>query len=85
MRFHSLKNKQQMINESLGLPPIQSVNGYYVKELFDPVQTHGVYGVPDYSVESVTKQVKEMYGATCLRIVKVTNSNLRIVCFKRKR
>ena len=85
MRFRALKNKQQVLNEERGLTPIQNVSGYRVQELFDPVQTHGVYGVPDYGVNSVVAEAKERYGATCFRIVKVTNSNLRIVCFKRKR
>ena len=54
----------------------------YIKELFDPIQTHAVYRVDSDLVNQV-KYILKVAGATRFRIVKVRNSNLRIVCFKK--
>lgn len=56
---------------------------YIIRELFDPIQTHAVYNVNKDDVIHVKAKLKEL-SATRFRIVKVSNSNLRIVCFKLK-
>lgn len=57
-------------------------NGTYVKELFDPVQTHAVCGVNINDVDHVKAILKEA-GAVRFRVVK--NGNFAIVCFKAKK
>ena len=56
----------------------------YVQELFDPVQTHAVYGTNDDKEEitSVISKLKSI-GATRFRVVK-NDYGKAIVCFKYK-
>jgi len=56
----------------------------YVKELFDPIQTHAVYGVTRDTVPQVKLFLKQSCGATRFRVVKTRASDLVIVCFKLK-
>ena len=56
----------------------------YVKELFDPVQTHGVYNVPIEDVEKIKQQLRQC-NATRFRVVKLkTIVGICIICFKIK-
>lgn len=56
------------------------VMGFEVRELFDPVQTHAVYGVPANCESQVRDELRAM-GATRLRKVKTAYQSL-IICFK---
>jgi hypothetical protein len=57
--------------------------GYDVRELFDPVQTHAVYGLYPSEVARVKQELKENLKATRFRVV--TNSmGGKILCFKIK-
>jgi len=54
----------------------------YQQKLFDPVQTHGVYGLTDQTLPEVKKELKEK-GATRFRTVKCHKpSPWRILCYK---
>lgn len=55
-----------------------------IRELFDPVQTHAVYGVYKQDVPEVKRLLKEK-GATRFRIVKNRITGMCIVCFKEKK
>ena len=60
---------------------LQSISRrHYIKELFDPVQTHAVYGVMAEDLQAVKDTLAEA-GAKRLRVVKV-DKFLRIVCYK---
>lgn len=62
-------------------------SGVYQNALFDPVQTHGVYGLTPDTIEAVKKELKEK-GATRFRTVKANNWNKKtkqgflILCYK---
>lgn len=63
---------------------MNSILGYEVKKLFDPVQTHAAYGVPVTMKDQVIAALKAK-GATRFRTVKNTYlKELVIVCFKMK-
>jgi len=55
----------------------------YIKELFDPVQTHAVYGV-NVAIADEVKFALKQAGATRFRIVNANMKGLKIVCFKMK-
>lgn len=56
-------------------------SNFYVKYVFDPVQTHALYGVINSpsNIKSIKNQLKEI-GATHLRVVK--NKEYVTICFK---
>lgn len=61
---------------------MNTVLGYEVRKLFDPVQTHAAYGVPVTMKDQVVSALKEK-GATRFRVVKNTYlKDLVIICFK---
>ena len=67
-----------MLNQALA-----TINSrMYVKELFDPIQTHAVYAVNEEDVDEVKALLKEQFKATRFRIVNPRISGMRIVCFK---
>jgi hypothetical protein len=56
--------------------------GQYIKELWDPVQTHAVYGVPEHQVPQLKNRLKSM-GCKRFRIVTPRLlKGIKIVCFK---
>lgn len=57
---------------------------HYIQPLFDPVQTHAVYGVRNdpAEVNEVKRKLKEN-GASRFRVVK-NAYGFAIVCFKKK-
>ena len=56
--------------------------GYTVSELFDPVQTHVVKGVPDDQVIRIKRQLTVQYNATRFRTVATEIDGMSNVCFK---
>lgn len=56
-------------------------DGIYQQSLFDPIQTHGVYGLTEVTLPKVKQQLKED-GATRFRTVKVPKSDFRILCYR---
>ena len=62
---------------------MQSILGYRVQELFDPIQTHAAYNVPRSQVDKVKEVLREQ-GATRFRLVKPQVEGVVIVCFKLK-
>ena len=60
---------------------MNSVLGYEIRTLFDPIQTHAAYGVPIEQVPLVKVELKKR-GASRFRIVKVRGMQLAIVCYK---
>jgi hypothetical protein len=63
---------------------MNTFQGKEVRELFDPIQTHAVYGVYPCEVDSIKLALKEKLNATRFRIV--TNMmGGKIICFKLKR
>lgn len=63
---------------------MHTFQGYDVRELFDPVQTHAAYKVEDEQIDSLKSSLKEQLGATRFRVVKSGIKGLSIVCFKLK-
>lgn len=57
--------------------------GSYIQSLFDPVQTHALYGIWKDDLEEAKKILKKN-GATRFRVVKVRKSDRIILCFKIK-
>ena len=57
--------------------------GYEVRPLFDPIQTHAVYGVLVENVAALKEGLRAQ-GATKFRIVKTGIKGIVIVCFKSK-
>ena len=56
--------------------------GTYQQELFDPVQTHAVYGLTKDTYDGVKAELKSK-GATYFRRVKCIGKNgLMILCYK---
>ena len=59
----------------------------YFQTLFDPVQTHGLYGLTDDNLDQAKEWLKEQ-GATRFRTVKCRSminrkgNGYRILCFK---
>lgn len=51
----------------------------YVQKMFDPVQTHALYGITESAVADIKIRLKDL-GATRFRVVK-TRSAFRILCF----
>jgi len=62
---------------------MESFKGHAVRTLFDPVQTHAVYGVHPDNVAKVKSELKEEFKATRFRVVTAGTGN-KIVCFKLK-
>ena len=61
--------------------PFTNVLGFSdIRTLFDPVQSHAVYGVPKRHEQAVKAELKRL-KATRLRVVR-TVTDLVIVCFK---
>jgi hypothetical protein len=56
----------------------RNYSGSYWKILFDPQQTHAIYGVHKDRIESLKDDLTKM-GAAKFRVVK--NGNLPILCF----
>lgn len=64
---------------------MNSILGFEVREIFDPVQSHAVYSVPTSRVDDVKAELKSK-GASNFRVVKVKAiKGLSIVCFKMKK
>lgn len=61
-----------------------SFMGYRLQELFDPVQTHALYGVPVEQVDDVKDELRKKFGATRFRLVTAYNKS-KIICFKTKK
>ena len=59
-------------------------SSFYIKELFDPIQTHAVCGVHKDQVAEV-KETLKAYGANRFRVVSTHIKDLKIVCFKQKK
>lgn len=55
--------------------------GTYEQELFDPVQTHGMYGLTEKTLPKVKEMLKNA-GAKRFRTVKIRSSDRCILCFK---
>lgn len=66
------------LNRSLNL-----YRGAYILPLFDPIQTHAVYGITDADIANLKKQLITL-GAKRFRTVKIRKSDLRILCFNAK-
>jgi len=62
---------------------MNSVLGYSIQSLFDPVQTHAAKGVPVERVDEVKQALKER-GAVRFRVVK-NRYGFAAVCFKMKK
>lgn len=63
---------------------MKPILGYQVAELFDPVQTHVIHGLPTSQLEAVKRELK-LQGA--VRFRKVKNKMLEdtvSLCFKVK-
>ena len=60
-----------------------SYYGHYVQTLFDPVQTHAVYGVTEDTIATVKANLMKA-GANRFRIIK-NKFGFRIVCFSAKK
>jgi hypothetical protein len=58
-------------------------NDRYVQTLFDPVQTHALYGLTKETIDSFKKQLKEL-GANRFRTVS-TRFGFKILCFSAKK
>ena len=54
--------------------------GAYCQTLFDPIQTHAVYGIPKSNKETIKLELKAL-GAKKFRIVNANSSAFIIVCF----
>ena len=64
---------------------MNTVLGFSIQTLFDPVQTHAAYNVPAERVDEV-KQALKAAGANRFRLVKNKNKNRNVVvCFKLKK
>ena len=57
--------------------------GSYCQEIFDPVQTHAIYGVAKSDKEYIVKNLKSI-GAKRFRTVQPVAKSLIIVCFSIK-
>lgn len=60
---------------------MRSFQGYTVRTLFDPVQTHAVYGVHPNNVAKIKSALKDQVNATRFRIV-TSGLGSKIICFK---
>ena len=56
---------------------------YDMRELFDPIQSHAVYGIHPSDVDRVKQDLKESLKATRFRVV-TTRYGSKIICFKLK-
>ena len=54
--------------------------GAYCQSLFDPIQTHAIYGLAKTNKEEVKQSLKEM-GAKKFRMVQPHAKSLIIICF----
>ncbi len=61
-----------------------NLNQYEKRPLFDPIQTHALYGVRKEDVFEVKAELKK-FGATRFRVVKSGIIGLVIVCYKAKK
>lgn len=59
-------------------------HGYstYVQSVFDPVQTHALYGIPTSKVDEWKSALKMNKGITRLRVVRANCKEWSIICFK---
>lgn len=55
-------------------------SGMYFKKLYDPRQTHAVYGVTEGTMDQLKSELKNV-GANKFRKVKANGHNLWILCF----
>ena len=58
-------------------------SGSYIQQLFDPVQTHAVYGITESDIPNLKHRLT-ILGAKRFRNVKCVNSDFRILCFSAK-
>ena len=61
-----------------------NLDGIYQQSLFDPVQTHGVYGLTKNTLPKVKEYLKAN-GATRFRTVKANGAGFFILCYKTKK
>lgn len=54
--------------------------GRYVQKIFDPIQTHALYGIPVEDLSEFKKQLREL-GAKRFRQVKASHGFVTL-CFK---
>ena len=60
---------------------ITSINrGIYIQKIYDPIQTHAVYGITKEDLDKVKKVLTD-YKCSRFRTVK-TRTNFIILCFK---
>lgn len=69
-----------LTNEYLPVKLNYMYNGWYQQELFDYVQSHAVYGLTEYDVDAVKKELKSK-GATRFRVVGKVKNGIRILCY----
>lgn len=60
---------------------INDSRGIYQQSLFDPVQTHGVYGLTESTVWKVKEYLKSK-GATRFRKLNANGKGYKILCYK---
>lgn len=59
-------------------------NGSYFQPLFDPVQTHALYGLTEATLPSAKEELSKL-GANRFRVVAVSKNGFRILCFSAKK
>jgi hypothetical protein len=62
---------------------VNDFRGSYIKPLFDPVQTHGLYGIFEDDLVKAEDILKKN-GCNRFRVVKCRDSDFVILCFKVK-
>ena len=57
--------------------------GSYYQKIYDPIQTHAIYGVAKSDKDSIVKSLKSI-GAKKFRTVQPNAKGLTIICFSIK-
>jgi hypothetical protein len=56
-------------------------SGTYINKIYDPIQTHALYGLGKDNLDQAKRLLKED-GAKRFRVVKTNTNGLVILCFK---
>lgn len=74
------KWQRRMTNKLMRTFDLSPNDAQYFQSLFDPTQTHAIYGITKDDLEHYKEQLKKL-GANKFRAVTASSKHLKILCF----
>jgi ABC-type amino acid transport system permease subunit len=76
----TMTEKEILSNIKKNLP-----RGAYIQTVFDPVQTHAIYGIGPDDIPYLKEYIKKNKYGNYFRVVKTAYKTIVILCFKIKK